>query len=256
MAKDFNKDTRYSLTADALNLPTTDCVSCGSSLEPTIDHIIPKSLKACTVKSKLKVCPLENPQYANRISRSVRCRSPEGGNRCPLEAPTINKVRMCRSCNNNKGDSPLALPAGEGHQPLFFQEPRGTRSVIATIGNIKISGGALSDREVVYSKAIIASRDLFAQSYDPSDASSVINRYWRVVRVLYEESTNVCLEHQLPDNAHWLEGPLKIFVTFDNMKQRELARRLLDGKVVFYKIVGGNIAGKLVLGQKTWDRPL
>ena len=256
MAKDFSKYTRYSLTADALSLPKTDCVICGSSLEPTIDHVIPKSLKACTVKSKLKVCPLENPQYANKISRSVRCRSPEDGNKCPLEATTINKVRMCRSCNSNKGDSPLELSGGLGHPLLFFQEPRGARSLMATMGNIRVPSRALPDRDIVYSMAIMASPELFAQSYDPNDISSMVNRYWRVVRVQIEENNNVRLVHQLPDNSHWLDGPFEISVTFDNLKKCDLARRLLDGKVVFYKVIDGTIAGRLVLGQKTWDRPL
>ena len=256
MAKDFSKDKGYSLTADALSLPKINCVICGSSVEPTIDHIIPKGLKSCTVKSRLKVCPLENPQYANHISRSVRCRSPEGGNKCPLEASTINKVRMCRSCNNRKGDSPLDLPDGAGRPLLFFQEPRGARSLMATMGNIRMPGGALLDHEIVESMAIMASPELFARSYDPNDISSAVNRYWRVVRVHIEENDSVRLVHQLPDNSHWLDGPFELTVTFDNSKKCDLARRILDGKVVFYKVTGGNIGGKLVLGQTTWDRPL
>lgn len=256
MAKDLNKDARYSLTADALSLPTTNCVLCGSSLEPTIDHVIPKSLKACSAKSRLKVCPLENSRYANHISRSVRCRSPEGGSRCPLEAPTINKVRMCRSCNSNKGDSPLELPTGVGRSLMFFQEPRGGISLMATMGNIKMTGGPLSGREIVDSTAIMANLDLFAKSYDPNDVSSVINRYWRVVQVEIEENNNVRLVHQLPENSDWLAGPFVIHLTVDNSKKCDLARKLLDGKVVFYKLIGGDIDGKLVLGQRTWDRPM
>jgi len=127
---------------------------------------------------------------------------------------------------------------------------------MATMENMRLPRVALADHQIVDSLAIISSPSRFAQSYDPNDVSSAVNRYWRVVQVDIEDKSNVRLVHQLTDNSQWLDGPLEITVTFDNLKKCDLARRLLVGKVVFYKVIDRTIAGKLVLGQTTWDRPL